>query len=132
VCTLISTANYISASGAHTFGKVQCQFTRENCTAGQPQGALENLDQVTPNRFDNKYYGNLLHGQAQLPSDQVMLSDPAAEATTAPIVHRFASNQKDFFKNFAASMVKMGNIAPLTGNDGEIRKNCRRINSKGY
>jgi peroxidase len=48
--------------------------------------------------FDNKYYGNLLHGAAQLPSDQVRLSDPAAEATTAPIVHRFAGNQRDFFK----------------------------------
>ena len=82
--------------------------------------------------FDNKYYGNLLHGAAQLPSDQVMLSDAVAEATTAPIVHRFAANQQDFFRNFATSMVKMGNIGPLTGTDGEIRKNCRRTNSKGY
>nr|CAB3461409.1 unnamed protein product [Digitaria exilis] len=109
-----------------------CQFTRENCTAGQPAGSLENLDRVTPNVFDNKYYGTLLHGQAQLPSDQVMLSDPAAPATTAPIVNRFASNQKDFFGNFVTSMIKMGNISPLTGRDGEIRKNCRRVNSKGY
>jgi hypothetical protein len=102
----------ISIPGAHTFGKVQCQFTRQNCSAGQPQGALENLDQVTPTVFDNKYYGNLLHGQAQLPSDQVMLSDPTAPTTTAPVVHRFASNQKDFFTNFVASMIKMGNISP--------------------
>jgi hypothetical protein len=26
---------------------------------------------VTPNLFDNKYYGNLLHGRTQLESDQV-------------------------------------------------------------
>ncbi|CAN6341947.1 unnamed protein product [Urochloa humidicola] len=122
----------VALQGAHTFGKVQCQFTRENCTAGQPQGSLEDLDRVTPNLFDNKYYGNLLEGSAQLPSDQVMLSAPAAAATTAPIVHRFAGDQQDFFRNFAASMIKMGNISPLTGSDGEIRKNCRRINSKGY
>ncbi|KAJ1253578.1 hypothetical protein BS78_09G152500 [Paspalum vaginatum] len=122
----------VALQGAHTFGRVQCQFTRENCTAGQPQGALENLDQVTPNVFDNKYYGNLFDGRAQLQSDQVMLSDPAAVVTTAPIVHRFAGNQLDFFRNFGASMIKMGNIGPLTGRDGEIRKNCRRINSKGY
>ncbi|CAN6341944.1 unnamed protein product [Urochloa humidicola] len=120
----------VALQGAHTFGKVQCQFTRENCTAGQPAGSLEDLDRVTPNVFDNKYYGNLVHGQAQLPSDQVMLSDPAAPATTAPIVHRFASNQKDFFAKFAVSMIKMGNISPLTGSSGEIRKNCRRVNSK--
>ncbi|CAL4900878.1 unnamed protein product [Urochloa decumbens] len=121
----------VALQGAHTFGKVQCQFTRQNCTDGQSSGALENLDQVTPNRFDNKYYGNLLHGRAQLPSDQVMLSGPAAATTTAPIVRRFAGNQKDFFRNFAASMIKMGNISPLTGKDGEIRKHCRRVN-KGY
>jgi peroxidase len=122
---------FVLGSGAHTFGKVQCQFTRENCTGDQSSGALENLDQVTPNRFDNKYYGNLLEGRAQLPSDEVMLSDPAAAATTAPIVHRFASKQNDFFRNFATSMIKMGYISPLTGKDGEIRNNCRRVN-KGY
>ncbi|WVZ98702.1 hypothetical protein U9M48_044102 [Paspalum notatum var. saurae] len=122
----------VALQGAHTIGKVQCQFTRENCTAGQPQGVLEYLDQVTPNLFDNKYYGNLLGGRAQLASDQVMLSAPAAAVTTAPIVHRFAGSQQDFFSNFVASMIKMGDISPLTGRDGEIRKNCRRVNSKGY
>jgi len=122
----------ISTSGAHTFGKVHCQFTQQNCTAGQSRGrgALENLDQVTPKVFDNKYYNNLLKGRAQLRSDQVMLSEPSAAATTAPIVHRFARNQRDFFRNFAASMIKMGNISPLTGKDGEIRNNCRRVNKR--
>ncbi|XP_066364379.1 peroxidase 2-like [Miscanthus floridulus] len=118
----------VALQGAHTFGKVQCQFTQQNCTAGQSSGALENLDQVTPKVFDSKYYNNLLEGRAQLRSDQVMLSDPSAAATTTPIVHRFAGNQQDFFKNFAGSMIKMGNISPLTGKDGEIRNNCRRVN----
>ncbi|CAN6332995.1 unnamed protein product [Urochloa humidicola] len=122
----------VALQGAHTFGKAQCQFTQANCAAGQPEDTLENLDEVTPKVFDNKYYGNLLYGRAKLASDQVMLSGPVAEATTAPIVHRFAGNQNDFFRNFAASMVKMGNIAPLTGNDGEIRNSCRRINNIGY
>ena len=57
-----------------------------------------------------------------------MLSD----RVTAPILLRFISSQKDFFRNFAASMVKMGNIRPLTGRDVEIRKNCRRVNKKPY
>jgi peroxidase len=122
----------VALQGAHTFGRAQCQFTQRNCTAGQSEGALVNLDGVTPDVFDNKYYGNLLRGRAQLPSDQVMLSDPVAAGTTAPIIRRFSGNQKDFFRNFAASMVKMGNISPLTGRDGDIRKNCRRVNKKPY
>jgi peroxidase len=122
----------VALQGAHTFGRTQCQFTQQECTVGQDEGTLVNLDAATPNVFDNKYYGNLLRGHAPLLSDQVMMSDPRAAATTAPIVRRFSSSQKDFFKNFAASMIKMGNISPLTGRDGEIRKNCRRVNKKPY
>ncbi|KAF7032177.1 hypothetical protein CFC21_043386 [Triticum aestivum] len=122
----------VALQGAHTFGRAQCQFTQQNCSAGQDGETLVNLDTVTPDVFDNKYYGNLLHGRAPLPSDQVMLSDPVAATTTAPIVHRFSGNQKDFFKNFAASMVKMGNISPMTGRAGEIRNICRRVNKKPY
>lgn len=122
----------VALQGAHTFGRAQCQFTQQNCSAGQDEETLVNLDTVTPDVFDNKYYGNLLRGHAPLPSDQVMLSDDRAVTTTAPIVHRFSVSQKDFFKNFATSMVKMGNLSPLTGRAGEIRNNCRRVNKKAY
>lgn len=122
----------VALQGAHTFGRAQCQFTQQNCSAGQDEETLVNLDTVTPDVFDNKYYGNLLRGHAPLPSDQVMLSDDHAVTTTAPIVHRFSVSQKDFFKNFATSMVKMGNLSPLTGRAGEIRNNCRRVNKKAY
>jgi hypothetical protein len=29
-------------------------------------------------------------------------------------------------------MIKMGKISPLTGIDGEARKDCRWVNSRGY
>uniref|UniRef100_A0ACD5ZPC5 Uncharacterized protein n=1 Tax=Avena sativa TaxID=4498 RepID=A0ACD5ZPC5_AVESA len=88
--------------------------------------------QTLQEKFRNLGLDDTDLGRAQLPSDQVMLSDPVAAATTAPIVLRFSGNQQDFFRNFAASMIKMGNIRPLTGRDGEIRKNCRRVNKKPY
>ncbi|GLJ14630.1 hypothetical protein SUGI_0236690 [Cryptomeria japonica] len=47
---------------------------------------------------------------------------PDAQVTT------YNTDQEAFFTDFAAAMVRMGNIKPLTGTQGEIRTNCRRIN----
>lgn len=41
----------------------------------------------------------------------------------------YASNEKLFFTSFAKSMIKMGNINVLTGDAGEIRRNCRFVNT---
>jgi peroxidase len=44
-------------------------------------------------------------------------------------VKTYAERNDLFFEQFAKSMVKMGNITPLTGSRGEIRKRCRKINN---
>ncbi|KAM0003418.1 putative peroxidase [Helianthus debilis subsp. tardiflorus] len=44
------------------------------------------------------------------------------------LVKAFAEDDALFFDQFARSMVKMGNINPLTGYNGEVRKNCRIAN----
>ena len=44
------------------------------------------------------------------------------------LVKRYAEDESLFFNQFAAFTVKRGNISPLTGFKGEVRKNCRRIN----
>ena len=49
-------------------------------------------------------------------------------ADTVDIVNAFSADQNDFFDAFEASMIKMGNIRVLTGTEGEIRANCRRVN----
>ncbi|KAJ6693417.1 hypothetical protein OIU85_004209 [Salix viminalis] len=38
-------------------------------------------------------------------------------------------NPYKFLTDFSASMIKMGNMKPLTGTDGEIRMNCRKVNN---
>lgn len=84
------------------------------------------LDPTTPNGFDNNYFTNLKRNFGLLQTDQELFSTPGAE--TVAIVERFAENQSDFFESFGKSMIKMGNIKTLTGSNGEIRLNCRKVN----
>nr|POE75893.1 peroxidase 59 [Quercus suber] len=82
------------------------------------------LDRNSTKVFDNHYFQNLLNRKALLSSDQVLLSS----YETKRLVQDYSSSKDRFFEDFAESMVKMGNVSPLTGSRGEIRKNCRRVN----
>ncbi|VAI07970.1 unnamed protein product [Triticum turgidum subsp. durum] len=142
----------VALSGAHTFGRAQCQFVTDRLynfsKTGMPdptldvgyraqlagscprrhgnRSALNDLDPTTPDAFDKNYFTNLQGNRGFLQSDQELLAAPGAP--TAAIVGRFASDEKAFFRSFAAAMINMGNIKPLTGAQGEVRRNCRRVN----
>ncbi|KAF5458594.1 hypothetical protein F2P56_022615 [Juglans regia] len=129
-------------SGAHTIGQAQCSSFRTRIyndtnidtnfanarKAGCPVSGGDNnlapLDVQTPNRFDNKYYKNLLVRRGLLHSDQELFNGGSQDA----LVRIYSNDDAAFDADFAAAMVKMGNISPLTGTDGEIRKNCRVVN----
>ena len=98
---------------------------RQGCPRSGGDQNLFFLDPVTPFKFDNQYYKNLLAYRGLLSSDEVLFTDSPA---TAELVKLYAANQDIFFQHFAQSMVKMGNISPRTGSNGEIRNNCRRVN----
>ncbi|KAG0549985.1 hypothetical protein BDA96_01G300800 [Sorghum bicolor] len=150
----LHTVDLVALSGAHTFGRVQCQFVTsrlynfsgtgrpdptlngayrafltQRCPQNGNGSALNDLDPTTPNLFDNHYYTNLEANRGFLNSDQELKSSPPAQGVTAPIVDQFASSQDAFFDNFAQSMINMGNIQPLTDpSKGEVRCNCRVAN----
>lgn len=138
-------------SGAHTFGRARCatfsdrlynfsasgnpdrsldtsylSTLQQTCPQGGNQNTLANLDPTTPNGFDNSYFSNLENNRGLLQSDQELFSTSGAD--TVNIVSSFSSSQTAFFDSFASSMVKMGNISPLTGSNGQIRSDCRRVN----
>lgn len=69
---------------------------------------------------------NLENNRGLLQSDQVLFSTSGSD--TVAIVNRFGSSESDFFTTFGQSMIKMGNINPKTGTDGEIRRDCKRVN----
>ncbi|XAR57819.1 Peroxidase [Bertholletia excelsa] len=134
-------------SGAHTIGFAQC-FTFKSrlfnfSGSGNPDPTLDAsllsnlrtlcansdsnlapLDPVTTSRFDNVYYKNLLSSTGLLQSDQALVGDNR----TADMVNNYSKYPYLFAKDFGVSMVKMGNIGVLTGQKGEIRKNCRVVN----
>lgn len=84
------------------------------------------LDFASPAKFDNSYFKLILWGKGLLTSDEVLYTGKAEK--TIELVKHYAEDEGLFFNQFAESMVKMGNITPLTGFNGEIRKNCRRVN----
>jgi len=87
-----------------------------------------NLDILTPNVFDNKYYVNLLNEQTLFTSDQTLYTDTRTRA----IVINFALSQNLFFQQFVLSMIKMGQLDVLTGSEGEIRNTCWASNPSTY
>ncbi|KAF7134312.1 hypothetical protein RHSIM_Rhsim08G0123000 [Rhododendron simsii] len=141
----------VALSGSHTIGDARCttfrqrlynqsgngqaDFTLDQSYASQLRarcprsGGDQNLfflDFVTPTKFDNSYFKNLLASKGLLNSDQVLVTK---NQQSMGLVKQYAENMELFFQQFAKSMLKMGNISPLTGSRGEIRKNCRKINS---
>ncbi|KAI9177506.1 hypothetical protein LWI28_016104 [Acer negundo] len=129
-------------SGGHAIGFSQCSLFRNriynetnidpafatarraNCPFSGCDTNLAPLDS-TPNRFDNNYYQNLVARRGLLHSDQVLFNGGSQDAT----VRTYSINPAAFLRDFGAAMVKMGNISPLTGTHGEIRRSCRVINS---
>jgi peroxidase len=85
---------------------------------------LAALDLVTPNSFDNNYFKNLIQKKGLLQSDQVLFSG----GSTDSIVSEYSKNPTTFKSDFAAAMIKMGDIKPLTGSAGVIRSICSAIN----
>ncbi|XVF85492.1 hypothetical protein PTKIN_Ptkin17bG0121900 [Pterospermum kingtungense] len=141
----LSEKDMVALSGSHTIGQARCvtfrsriysngsdidagfaSIRRRNCPATPPNGDanLAPLDLVTPNSFDNNYFKNLLRKKGLLQSDQVLLSG----GSTDSIVTEYSKNPSTFSSDFAAAMVRMGDIEPLTGSAGIIRRVCNVVN----
>jgi len=138
----------VALSGAHTVGRVNCTIVRRTLTlnntlslfnpsflasnakqCGPPTvNKLLNLDLTTPDTFDNWYYKNLLVGEGILISDMVLWKTPGI--INQPLVLDYAINPLSWAVQFGISTIRMGNIKPLTGDEGEIRLNCAVINNQ--
>ncbi|KAL6647245.1 hypothetical protein ACP70R_014682 [Stipagrostis hirtigluma subsp. patula] len=142
-------------SGAHTLGKAHCPafadrlYATNGCAvdpaldgryadrlrmrcaspdAGEnATSPATELDPGSCATFDTSYYRHVARRRGLLRSDASLLD----HRFTRAYVLKVATGRYDghYFRDFAASMAKMGSIGVLTGNQGEIRKKCNVVNS---
>ncbi|TKY72361.1 Peroxidase 15 [Spatholobus suberectus] len=149
----LNTTDLVTLSGAHTFGRAHCSTfddrlydfndtgsadptlnttylgtLSEICLENATENNITNLDLTTPDEFDNKYYSNLQELNGLLQSDQGLYS--TSDSDTIDLVDSFSGDQDTFFSNFIVSMIKMGNIGVLEGDEGEIRLQCNYVNGE--
>ncbi|CAN1233784.1 Cationic peroxidase 1 [Linum perenne] len=117
-----STANTDLPSPFADLPALISSFTNKGLTAAGDAN-LAPLD-FSPNRFDNAYYRELVAQRGLLHSDQQLFSGGSQDA----LVRTYSTNVNAFARDFANAMIRMGNLSPLTGANGEIRLNCRIIN----
>jgi peroxidase len=132
----------VALSGAHTIGFSRCLLFRDRiyndnnintyfakqlqniCPREGGDSNLAPLDSVTSAKFDVAYYADLIKKKGVLHSDQELLKG----GSTSALVKKYRYDTEAFYYDFVKSMIKMGNIKPLVGSQGEVRCNCRKAN----
>ncbi|KAK9920288.1 hypothetical protein M0R45_028846 [Rubus argutus] len=97
---------------------------KANCPSSGGDANLSPLDVTTPNTFDNAYFENLQSQKGLLHSDQQLFSGGSTDSQ----VNAYSSNPGSFSTDFTNAMVKMGNLSPLTGTNGQIMPDCKKVN----
>lgn len=133
----------VALSGGHSIGLARCSSfqarisgdtninpkfaatLQKTCNVGG-NSSLAPLDK-TPTKFDTRYYKDLLEKKGLFHSDQELFKGDGSASDR--LVYLYSKSSHAFAKDFGVSMIKMGNIKPLTGKQGEIRCNCRKVNN---
>ncbi|XP_021866882.2 cationic peroxidase 1-like [Spinacia oleracea] len=141
----ISKTEFVALTGAHTVGMARCTSYRDhiyddnnidpvfaaslqaNCPKEGGDNNTTPIDSTTPFVFDNAYFINLMNKKGVLPTDQALYTGEGGP--TDAIVANYSSSKDNFFKDFVTAILKFGQLGVLTGTDGEIRTNCRKVNT---
>ncbi|XP_024992048.1 peroxidase 27-like [Cynara cardunculus var. scolymus] len=145
----LSVKDLVVLSGGHTIGTSHCStiaarlynftgkgdtdpsldsdyvpYLKSKCKPTDRTTLLE-MDPGSFRSFDKNYYKNVLKRRGLFQSDAALLAD---KETSAYVKLQAESNGHTFLKDFEESIMKMGQIGVLTGEAGEIRRHCARIN----
>ncbi|ONK62530.1 uncharacterized protein A4U43_C07F5040 [Asparagus officinalis] len=145
----INTEGTVALLGAHSVGRVHCanlvnrlyptvdptidqeyaEYLKRRCPNPNPdpkEVEYARNDNETPMVIDNIYHKNLLSHKGLLLVDQQLVSDPS----TVSLVEMMAANNSYFHEIFASSLLLLSENNPLTGDEGEVRSDCRFVNSE--
>ncbi|XP_010672273.2 probable peroxidase 61 [Beta vulgaris subsp. vulgaris] len=147
--------DYTVLLGAHSMGRARCRYIRDRLYNFKGTGKadptldtskLEELRKQCPqtyksgeheklvylnndsNKFSSSYYNDVLANKAVLKIDQDLLYGNE----TQQLSEQFSfpdEGLQDYKKAFALSMYRLSNYNVLTGQQGEIRRNCHFTNS---
>lgn len=113
------------AMGAGLLSTLRDRCPPQNETTHDAIVPMNLVAPLGPFGLDNSFFPTVLAGRAVLQIDQELTSSGMARRIAAI----FAARPRNFRKQFARSMVKLGSVNVLTGEQGEVRLNCRRVNS---
>ncbi|MED6119885.1 Peroxidase 21 [Stylosanthes scabra] len=137
----------VALLGAHSVGRVHCvnivqrlypevdktlnpshaEYLKRRCPNPNPNPKdveYSRNDLVTPMIVDNNYYKNILQHKGLLTVDEELATDPR----TSPYVINMAHDNDYFNQHFSRAILLLSENNPLTGDEGEIRKDCRYVN----
>ncbi|CAI0404147.1 unnamed protein product [Linum tenue] len=98
------------------------EVLRKKCRKPHTDRSAGTFLDSTSSIFDNEYFRQLTQGKGVFGSDQALFIDDNTKST----VEAFAKDQSLFFGEFAASMVKLGNVGVIE--KGEVRLKCASVN----
>ncbi|CAA7409063.1 unnamed protein product [Spirodela intermedia] len=153
----LTVVDLVTLLGAHSIGLCHCGFFVDRLYSFQGTGmpdpsldagllaalrqrcpdsaaAAENIsadptvfmNQATSSPFtlDSSFYRGVLHNRAVLQLDQELAYADLSNSLAAT----FLTRPNLFIWSFSKSMIRLGNVGVLSGDQGEIRLNCRQVN----
>jgi peroxidase len=126
-CTIISNRLYNFTGKGDADPSLDPRYAaqlKKKCKPGNSNTVVE-MDPGSFKSFDEDYYTIVAKRRGLFRSDAALLDD--AE-TRGYVKFQSMTQGSTFAQDFAESMVKMGSIGVLTGEQGEIRRRCAVVN----
>ncbi|CAH2073425.1 unnamed protein product [Thlaspi arvense] len=139
----LNTEDFVALFGGHTIGTAACRFITDrifstidltidplflaqlqsSCPINGSGSSRVALDTGSELVFDTSIFKNILNGRTVLKTDQILLTNPMIYR----MLQDFVTFQR-FNTIFTRAMAKMSGIGVKTELNGEIRRNCSKVN----